>query len=253
MKKIYKTLIIFSFIFIINTLSFATEEIINSQAESLGIGSFLKEADKYTKDFEDEINTKELFNLALSGKLKTKGIAGIVLKALGSEITGSLRVIGAILVIIIIHSILNSVAEGLENKGVSQVIFYVQYILIATIIMSNFADIINMSKNTIQHLTGFMNTLIPVLITLMITTGNIASASFVQPLLLFIMSFIANIMEVIVLPILLVATALTIISNLSGRIQIDKLSKYFKKSIIWLVCLMLTVFVRSVITRRNIK
>lgn len=51
--------------------------------------------------------------------------------------------------------------------------------------MSNFSDIINLAKNTIQNLVGFSQSLIPILITLMMTTGSIASASVVQPILLF--------------------------------------------------------------------
>ena len=37
-----------------------------------------------------------------------------------------------------IHSILKSISEGLENKSISQITYYVQYILIVTLVMSNF-------------------------------------------------------------------------------------------------------------------
>ena len=242
-KKVYKIIFILLLLFVIPNKVFAINEVINSQVESLGISSFVQEANKYSKDFIEDIDAKELLNTAITGKIETKGIWRGVLNILGKEVSSTIKIIGSILVIIVIHSILNSIVEGLENKGVSQIIYYVQYILIVTIVMSNFSDILKMAKDTIQNLTGFMNTLIPILITLMVTTGNITSAGFVQPLLLFIMLFISNIMEMIVLPILLVATALTIISNLSGRIQIDKLSKYFKKSIVWFIGIMLTIFV----------
>ena len=39
--------------------------------------------------------------------------------------------------------------------------------------MSNFADIIQLAKTTIQNLVGFSYTLLPILLTLMMTTGNI--------------------------------------------------------------------------------
>lgn len=241
--KVTKIILTLLFFLIISNKSFAINEVVDSQAESFGISSFIQQANKYSNEFIEDIDARDLLNSAITGKLETKGIWRGILNILGKEAIETTRTIASILVIIVIHSILNSIAEGLETKSVSQVIYYMQYILIVTIVMSNFSDILIMSKETIHNLTGFMNTLIPILITLMITTGNIVSAGFVQPLLLFIMSFISNIMELIILPILLVATSLTIISNLSGKIQIDKLSKYFKKGIIWFIGILLTVFV----------
>ena len=242
-KRKIKVFIAFLFIIAFTFPCFASNELINSQAESLGISSFIKEANKYTENYEGDIDTKELLNSAITGKIENEKLFQGLINILGKEVISCIQIIGSILVIIVIHSILNSISEGLENKGVAQIIYYVQYILIVTIVMANFSEILKMVKDTIQNLTGFMNTLIPILITLMITTGNIVSAGFVQPLLLFIMSFISNIIEIIVVPILLIATALSVISNLSGKIQIDKLSQYFKTSIVWLIGILLTLFV----------
>lgn len=74
------------------------------------------------------------------------------------------------MVIIVISSVLRSISDDLENKGISQIAYYVTYILIVTIIMKNFSDIIIMVKSSIESLVGFTNSLIPLLITLMITT-----------------------------------------------------------------------------------
>lgn len=109
--------------------------------------------------------------------------------------------------------------------------------------MSNFADIIKLIKDTIQNLVGFSHTLIPILITLMMTTGNITSASVVQPILLFLITFIGNIITTILLPLTLIGTALSIISKISDRVQIGKLSKYFKSTTVWILGVALTLFV----------
>lgn len=145
--------------------------------------------------------------------------------------------------IIVIHSVLKSVSEGLENKSISQIAYYVQYILIVTIIMSNFADIISLAKNTIQDLVGFSYSLLPILMTLMMTTGNIISANAVQPIILFLITFIGNIITSFLLPLILIGTALGIISKVSDRVQIDKLAKYSKSSVVWILGIVLTIFV----------
>lgn len=115
--------------------------------------------------------------------------------------------------------------------------------MIVTIIMSNFANIINMIKESIQNLIGFSNSLIPILITLMLATGNITSASVIQPILIFTITFIGNIISTILLPLVLIATALSIISKVSDKVQIDKIAKFLKSSVVWILGIALTLFV----------
>ena len=147
------------------------------------------------------------------------------------------------MVIIIISSVLRSITDGLENKSVSQITYYITYILIVTIVMKNFSDIINMVKASIDNLVAFTNCLIPLLITLMITTGNIASAGMLQPIILWIISFIGNFINVVLVPASLISVALSVISNVDDRVQIDKLSKYINTTVVWILGIVLTIFV----------
>lgn len=147
------------------------------------------------------------------------------------------------MVIIVVHSILKNISEGLENKGIAQITYYVQYILIVTLVMTNFVQILEIVKEAIQNLVGFMNSLIPIMITLMITTGSIVSANLLQPIILFMITFIGNFITGVIIPLVLISTSLGIISKISDRIQIDKLSKFFKSSVVWILGVVLTLFV----------
>ena len=60
--------------------------------------------------------------------------------------------------------------ESLENESVSQITYYIQYILIVTLIMANFSTIISVIKESIANLTGFINCLVPILLALMSAT-----------------------------------------------------------------------------------
>lgn len=109
--------------------------------------------------------------------------------------------------------------------------------------MTNFVQILDIVKESIQSLVGFMNSLIPIMITLMITTGSIVSANLLQPIILFVITFIGNFITGIVIPIVLISTALGIVSKISDKVQIDKLSKFFKSSVVWILGVTLTLFV----------
>lgn len=225
------------------TYASSNMEIIESQKDTLNISSFIKEADSYTKSVLVDMEVEEILNSAIKGEIQNEKIIKNIWKIFGKEIINSVASIGSIIVIIIIHSIIKSISDGLKNKSISQITYYVQYILIVTLIMTSFSEILTMVKEAVENLVGFMNILIPLLITLMVTTGNIVSANILQPILLFIITLIGNIIKDIIIPVVLVSTALGIVSKISDKLQIDKLSKFFKSSVVWVLGIVLTIFV----------
>lgn len=224
----------------------STEEIIKSQKESINISKFIQEAKKYTEDVFEDTDYNELLNLAIKGNIDNQQLGKSILKVFGKETISSIKTISSIIVIIIIHSILKSISEGLGNESISQVSYYVQYILIVTLVMNNFADIITMVKDSVINMVNFSNTLIPILITLVLTTGNVITSNLLQPILLFLITFIGNFILNIIIPIILASTVLGIISKISDYIQLEKLSKFFKSSVVWVLGVVLTLFVSLV-------
>lgn len=220
-----------------------TNEIINNQKQNLNIDSFIKESQKYTKESMPELDLNNLLSSAIKGGLDNVKLSRFLLRLLGKEIMNAAVMLSSIIAIIVIHSILKAISDGLGNSSVSQVAYYVQYILIVALVMNNFGDVISMVKDSIQNLVSFINLLLPILITLMLTTGSIASAGVIQPIILFMITLIGNFIVNIVIPITLVSTALGIISQLSNKVQIDKLSKFLKSSTVWALGVILTLFV----------
>lgn len=88
-----------------------------------------------------------------------------------------------------------------------------------------------------------MNCLVPILISLVIATGQVASGSILQPILITAVIFIGNVINIMILPIVIVSMVLSIISNLSDKIQIGNLAKFFKSSVTWFLGLVITIFV----------
>lgn len=243
-----KYLIIFIVAIVSYTLSpksLATDEqnLIQSQADSLGISTFLSDSQKYTQDVFGDIDINEIFTASISGNMDNNMIMDIIFALLGDNLKSALVTIGSVMIIVVIHSILKAISENLGNENVSKIAYYIEYILIITLIMTNFSSIITEMKTAVQNLTGFANTLIPLLITLMITTGNVVSSGMLQPILLLMVTFISNFMTNILIPIVLVATSLGIISKISDQAQVGKLSKFLNSSMVWILGTVLTLFV----------
>lgn len=218
-------------------------QIINTQKQNLGIQEFIEQSQKYTKKSMPEIDLNNLLTTAISGGIDNVKLLKLLLGILGKEVLNSAAILSSIIVIIVIHSILKNISDGLGNTGVSQVAYYVQYIMIVTLVMTSFSQIIIMVKESIQNLVSFINLLIPILITLMVTTGNMISATTIEPIILLMITVIGNFIVNIVIPIVLISTALGIVSQISDKVQIDKLAKFFKSSTVWVLGVILTLFV----------
>lgn len=240
MKKI---LILVLLLILIPGNSIATEAIVKDQLNALNISSFISEGEKYTKEAFPDLNVSDLITQSLTGKVDKGIFYKTILNLLGEEIVTSITILGSILAIVIIHSILKSIGENLGNDSTAQIAYFIEYILIITIIIGNFANIITSVQNTISNLVGFMNTLVPMLIALIVATGQVASGTILQPILIFAVVFIGNIINLIILPIITVTMILNIASNLSDKIQIGNLANFFKSSVTWFLGFVITIFV----------
>lgn len=242
MKKI---IIVLIFLLIIPTIAFAEteEEMMKSTQEEFNISGFIKEAEKYTGEVFEDLDISEMLDEAVKGNIDNQTIFQKILKLAGKEINSSLKILISVLVIIVIHGILKSITDNLEDNSISQIIYFVQYILIVTLVMANFMEIVKLVKETSDSLVGFINILIPLLLTLMIYTGSITTGTMLQPIILFVINFIGNIIQNVLMPIMLIIVVFSIISKITERVQIDKLSKFLKSGVVWFLGIVLTVFV----------
>ncbi len=243
-RKVF--IIVILILFNINTFSIATDidtNVINEQGESFGINDFIHETEKYSGDFFEDINVSDLFSSAVSGKIDNKTIGKKVLRLFGREISSTIKTFAGILVIVLIHSILKALTDNLNGSYISQIIYYVEYILIITLIMSNFSNIIETTTNTITNLVGFMNTLVPLLTTLMIFTGSIATSGVIQPILLFTIEFTGNVIVGLIIPCVSIIAVFSIVSKISDKIQIEKINSFLKSSVVLFLGIILTIFV----------
>lgn len=213
------------------------------QKETFGINSFIEEAEEYSGEFFEDVNIGEILNSAISGNVDNNLLYGKILNLFGSEVLKGISSLACIIVIVIIHSILKSVSENLNRENISKLIFYVEYIAIVTVIMTNFSDVIQLVRDTANNLVGFTNSLVPILISLMLFTGSITTTTIMEPLILFIINFIGTLIQNLLIPITLIVAALSIVSKVSDKVQIDNLSKFMKSGVVWVLGIVLTIFV----------
>ena len=235
MKKII-LFILFITIYVLNPrISYASENEVVKNQEKYGINNFITNAQNYT----DDIDLKDFYKSSLDGKFDNNKFFKIINKALSNNFKNSIKGLSGIIIIVIIGSLLKSICENLGNESISKIAYYVEYILIVTIVMKNFSDIISEIKISIQNLSAFSNSLM----TLMIAAGNIISSSTLEPIILMIVTISSNLVINVILPLMLVSTTISIIANLSNDISINKISKLIDKGSVFVLTVVLTIFI----------
>lgn len=219
------------------------QDMIEEQKDLIGISSLMDEANEYTSDVFDKEELYDVLEEAINGKINTNKILKSSFSMFGKELKDSIAMMGSIILIIVANGILTSITEGLENKSVCKIAEFVQIILIVTVILGNFSEVITSVKTSINNMVDFINVLSPVIVTLIITTGNVTTGTIIQPVLLFMTSLIGNFINNVAIPIVLVSTSLSIISNISDKVQVGRLAKRLRSSTVWIIGIILTLFV----------
>ena len=109
--------------------------------------------------------------------------------------------------------------------------------------MSNFTEMIKLVKETAEDLVGFLNVLLPLLLTLMLYTGSITTSTILEPIILFAINLISNAIKNLLIPVVFIIVVFSIISKISEKVQIEKLSKFLRTGVVWVLGIVLTLFV----------
>lgn len=159
--------------------SYATEQIIEAQIKELDMSTVISEGKKYTNKVFPEIDIEKSLMDVIKGDINNKTMLMNLISLFGKELASSITLLASILIIIVIHSILKSIGENLGNESVAKIAYYIEYILIITLITANFSQIINMIRESITNLTGFMNSLLPILLALISATRTNSNDQFI--------------------------------------------------------------------------
>lgn len=224
-------------------------DIIERQSETGGIGKIKQEIDKYA-DTESRLllegyNPEDIIGDVSQGKLdfNFKGIANNALKYLFKELYQNLGILVKLAVLIIICALLKNLQASFLSESVSEIAFYVCYIVIVSILLVSFSAAVKMGIGIIDEMVGFMYATIPVLITLLVTGGNITTGGIFHPVMLMVVEVSATIIKNVFIPLIFLSTILTIVNNISDKIQLTRLAGFIKQITSWALGIILTIFI----------
>ncbi|MBO1626594.1 stage III sporulation protein AE [Bacillus cereus] len=165
-----------------------------------------------------------------------------LLKYLFHELIANGKLLGTLIMLTIFSALLQSLQSAFSKSSVSKIADAVVYMVLIIFALNSFYVVMTYARETIQTMVDFILALLPILLALIATGGGVVSVSFFHPIIIFLMNTSGLLMNYIVLPLLLLATILSIVSTMSDQYKVTKLSKLLQNVSVGIIGIFLTIF-----------
>jgi stage III sporulation protein AE len=165
-----------------------------------------------------------------------------VVKFAFQEFVSNGKLLGSLIMLTIFSMFLQSMQNAFEKSTISKVAYSIVYMVLVIIALNSFHIAISYTNEAIGSMISFVLALVPLLLALIAASGGLISAAFFHPVILFLMNISGLFMQYIILPLLFLATLLSIVSTMSEQYKVSQLAALLRNWSIGLMGLFLTVF-----------
>lgn len=144
-----------------------------------------------------------------------------------------------ILSVVLMASVLEHISSG---GALSDSVRLLASAVIAVNLLDLFSDISNYCISVTDKLVLFVNSLIPLLITLVASGGNVASAGILNPVMLAASSVVSVLVKNVVMPLVFVGFGFRVCGAISGRAHITRLGGCMFSFLKWGMGFLMTVY-----------
>ncbi|MCT4596169.1 MAG: stage III sporulation protein AE [Anaeromicrobium sp.] len=251
MKKIILVLLIFfaltSTSYSLDNNTYSQDDILNEQINNIdfqSIDKILDEIDANGKSKLSNIDIKKMLIDLVKGEGNYSVKSGIeyTVEVLFREIVSNSHILAHIIILSLICTLLNNLSSAFESDSVAQLAYMVCYLLIITLAIKNFSSAISIGNESIENMLSFMQALFPILITFIVSTGSITTATLFQPIIFSSISIVSTFMQTLIMPLIFFTAILSMVNNLSSKIHINRLSSLLREGTLVAMGFILTLF-----------
>ncbi len=137
-----------------------------------------------------------------------------VLKFAFHEFIANGKLLGSLVLLTVFSMFLQSLQNAFESGTISKVAYAIVFMVLVIIALNSFHVAITYAMEAISTMTSFIMALIPLLLALIAASGGLVSAAFFHPVILFLMNISGVFIQYVILPLLFLATLLSIVSTI---------------------------------------
>ncbi|QKY71628.1 stage III sporulation protein AE [Lentibacillus sp. CBA3610] len=152
------------------------------------------------------------------------------------------KLLGTLLMLTLFSVILQTMHTAFEKSAVSKIAYYVVYIVLIYLALNSFYSAVSYASDAIDMMSSFMIALLPLVLGIMATLGNVITVSFFHPIIIFLINVSGVLVSKFILPLLFLAALLLIVSSLNDNYKVTNLANLFKQVGMGTLGVFLTIF-----------
>lgn len=165
------------------------------------------------------------------------------LSCLFKELATNAHLMGKLLFLAVLCALLQNLQNSFEQSSISLLAYSVCFIFLCVISLNAFYNGLTLARETVGNMVGFMEALLPLLLSLLAGVGALTSAALLTPLMLLVISVTSVIVKDVILPLLFLTAVLECVNYLSGKYGLSNLTGVLKQAGMMILGFVLVVFI----------
>ena len=189
---------------------------------------------EFNRTAEDIASGKNLLNpIDLINDIKDKVIG---------EVTESSDIMLTFIILAAMSGVLAVVQSAVKNDSVCEITFIACFSVVSIVAVRCFLLVLGYAKDVIVLMSEFITKLSPLLLSLVLSSGKASSAMAFKPILTAAVYVITVVVEKCLVPLISYGAVLTLVNNISGKVQISNYTKLIQSFSKWIMTGVLTMF-----------
>lgn len=159
------------------------------------------------------------------------------------NILSFLPIIATVIAVSILGGMIQNLKPNFSGKSIGSVVHFVTYGVVVILIFTVITRMITVTTGTIGSIKAQMDAVFPILLTMLSAVGGSVSVSVYQPAMALLASLIINIFTIFLMPLFLISVVLSLVSNLSNNVKLDKFISFINSLFKWVIGLVFTIFI----------
>lgn len=209
------------------------------------LNAYIEQIDRDVSQYYPELNLQNLLDDLKHGRLQLNfhDFLAQVIKFFLHEILSNSKLLGILIILAIINAVLENMQTAFNSDSLSKITSWVCGLALYTIALGSFTLTMGIARDTIDKMANFFNSLLPVLITLIVSVGHVTSAALLSPLTIACTGFFSNLLNQVVLPLIYISTVLFILDHINVSFKVTYLAKLGKDISLGIIGVSLTIFI----------
>jgi len=214
------------------------------EIELSGLDKLLKDVDPELQElfFQGDLKKfiRDLINRGL--KFDFIGIIKIFCQYFFQETILQFYLLSRLLLLAVLSAVLHTFEKAFNQSRIAKISHNVICLVLSLMALTSFKEAINIGRNAVADITGFMHSLIPVLMSLLVAVGGFTSSAIFQPLIFLFINLVGAVINNIFFPGLYLAAVLLLIGHMVEDFNISRLAALVKNVNIAILSFSFTAF-----------